>query len=147
MNKQYELLIFDWDGTLMDSERKIVNCFQAALRDVGLNPIDDDRIRGIIGLGLKEAMDELLPEEDEVIRVKVSDAYREHFLVKDQTEMPMFPGVVDGIKHLSNHFKLAVATGKAVPLDYLIWAGVYCLAYTTAAILLAFILFEDRDLA
>jgi phosphoglycolate phosphatase len=113
MNKQYELLIFDWDGTLMDSERKIVNCFQAALCDVGLRPIDDDRIRGIIGLGLKEAMEELLPGEDEITRTKVSDAYREHFLVKDQTEMPMFPGVVDGIKHLSNRFKLAVATGKA----------------------------------
>lgn len=113
MNKQYELLIFDWDGTLMDSERKIVNCFHAALRDVGLSPIDDNRIRDIIGLGLKEAMDELLPGEDEIMRTKVSDAYREHFLVKDQTEMPMFPGVIEGIKHLSNRFKLAVATGKA----------------------------------
>ena len=113
MNKKYELLIFDWDGTLMDSERKIVNCFHAALHDVGLKPIDDDQIRGIIGLGLKEAMEELLPGEDESTRTRVSDAYREHFLLKDQTEMRMFPGVVDGIKHLRNRFKLAVATGKA----------------------------------
>jgi len=113
MNKQYELLIFDWDGTLMDSERKIVNCFHAAIGDVGLAPVGDDQIRGIIGLGLKEAMDELFPHEDEVTRTRISDAYREHFLVKDQTDMPMFPGVVEGIKHLSNHFKLAVATGKA----------------------------------
>ena len=97
----------------MDSERKIVNCFHAALHDVGLSPIDDDRIRGIIGLGLKEAMDELLPGEDEITRTRVSEAYREHFLEKDKTEMPMFPGVIDGIRHLSNRFKLAVATGKA----------------------------------
>jgi len=113
MKKQYELLIFDWDGTLMDSERKIVNCFHAALQDVGLEPIDDDRIRSIIGLGLKEAMDELLPGENQSTRNKVSESYREHFLEKDQTAMPMFPGVVDGIKQLSNRFKLAVATGKA----------------------------------
>lgn len=113
MNNQYELLIFDWDGTLMDSERKIINCFHAAINDIGLERVDDDRIRGVIGLGLKEAMDVLLPDHSDDIRSTVAEAYREHFLFKDQTEMPMFPGVIDGMQLLRSEYKLAVATGKA----------------------------------
>lgn len=114
MKKQYQLLIFDWDGTLMDSEKKIVNCFHAAVKDVEIEPVNDDQIRNIIGLGLKEAMDELFPQHDEVTRDKVCDAYREHFLFRDETAMPMFPGVIDGIKQLDrDNYVLAVATGKA----------------------------------
>lgn len=114
MSKNYELLIFDWDGTLMDSELKIINCFQAALKDTGVKPINDDSIRGIIGLGLKESMEVLLPEYDDSIHTQVVEAYREHFLFKDTTEMPMFPGVVEGIKRLYNQsYRLAIATGKA----------------------------------
>lgn len=114
MTKQYELLIFDWDGTLMDSERKIVNCFHAAVGDVGLEPLADDQIKGVIGLGLKEAMDVLFPEQDQAVRSRVSDAYRDHFLFKDQTDMPMFPGVVEGIIRLHDQdYTLAIATGKA----------------------------------
>lgn len=114
MNKNYELLIFDWDGTLMDSESKIINCFQAALTDTGIGSIDEDRIRNIIGLGLKESMEVLLPEHDEPTHQKVVEAYREHFLFRDKTEMPMFPGVVEGIKRLHEQcYTLAIATGKA----------------------------------
>jgi len=114
MSKKYELLIFDWDGTLMDSESKIINCFQAALSDTGIAPIEDDRIRDIIGLGLKESMEVLLPDHNQATHNLVVEAYREHFLVRDTTEMPMFPGVIDGIRRLhEQRYTLAIATGKA----------------------------------
>jgi len=113
MIKKYELLIFDWDGTLMDSERKIINCFHAAINDVGIEPVDDDSIRAVIGLGLKEANQALFPRENEDVHERISEAYRDHFLVKDQTDMPMFPGVIDGIQKLRASYKLAIATGKA----------------------------------
>lgn len=113
MNNKYDLIIFDWDGTLMDSEAKIVNCFHAAEADLGLSPAADETIRGVIGLGLKEAMQAVYPDEDDAMHQRVADAYREHFLHKDTTEMPMFPGVVEGLYALKERFTLAVATGKA----------------------------------
>lgn len=98
----------------MDSERKIVNCFRAALSDTGLDPLEEEQIKGVIGLGLKEAMEALLPEHDNFTHERVSDAYRDHFLFRDQTEMPMFPGAVEGVLQLrSREYQLAIATGKA----------------------------------
>lgn len=64
MNRPFDLIVFDWDGTLMDSARKIVRCFQAAAADVGVRVPDENAIRQIIGLGLTEALETLLPEVD-----------------------------------------------------------------------------------
>jgi len=110
----YELIVFDWDGTLMDSAAKIVNCFQAALADCGRQPLPESAIRHIIGLGLREALAELLPDADDGVRALVADRYREHFLHLDETEMPLFPGVTEGLARLGDAgFRLAIATGKA----------------------------------
>lgn len=114
MAKPFDLIVFDWDGTLMDSVAKIVACFKAALADVGLPPLAEDQIRHIIGLGLAEALVALLPQVDAAIRERVADRYREHFLHHDQTPMPLFPGVREGLEQLHRAgFRLAVATGKA----------------------------------
>ena len=51
--RRYRLIVFDWDGTLMDSAQKIVNCFRAAALDTGLPAPDPDRVRDIIRLGLR----------------------------------------------------------------------------------------------
>jgi phosphoglycolate phosphatase len=110
----YELIIFDWDGTLMDSEAKIVNCFRKAVADVDISYPGDAAVRNIIGLGLKEALDQLLPDFDQPTRQQVVDRYREHFLHQDETEMPLFEGVEAGLKQLqSENYALAIATGKA----------------------------------
>jgi phosphoglycolate phosphatase len=112
--KPYELIIFDWDGTLMDSEQKIVTCFRKAATDVGIDFPGDDAVRNIIGLGLKEALDTLLPTHDEDIRHTVVGRYREHFLHLDDTDMPLFDGVAEGLEALIEEgYSLAVATGKA----------------------------------
>lgn len=110
----YELIIFDWDGTLMDSEAKIVNCFRKAVADIDISYPGDAAVRNIIGLGLKEALDQLLPDSDQTTRQQVVERYREHFLHQDETEMPLFDGVEEGLKQLqSENYSLAIATGKA----------------------------------
>lgn len=111
---RYELIIFDWDGTLMDSENKIVRCFEKAAADVGIEYPGDEAVRNIIGLGLKESLDVLLPHENQQVRESVVEQYRVHFLEQDNTEMPLFDGVEDGLDILlAAGYQLAVATGKA----------------------------------
>lgn len=112
--RRYQLIVFDWDGTLMDSAEKIVNCFQAAGGDAGLPVPSPEAIRGIIGLGLPEALAHLFPGAVATDLERAGQAYREHFLERDRTDMALFPGVMTGLNMLkSEHFQLAVATGKA----------------------------------
>ncbi len=59
--KQFDLIVFDWDGTLMDSTSTIVKCIQAAARDLGLPVPHDDDASHVIGLGLHEAMQAAMP--------------------------------------------------------------------------------------
>jgi len=114
MKRSYELIVFDWDGTLMDSIAKIVHCFDAAFTDTGAPNPGEEAVRNIIGLGLKEALDTLLPEADDSLRARVVERYREHFLRLDQTDMPLFPDVRTGLEALAAQgYLLAVATGKA----------------------------------
>lgn len=113
-DRQYEVIVFDWDGTLMDSEAKIVNCICAAAADCSLPVPARQAARSIIGLGLTEALQRLFPEQSDADRARLVERYREHFLFKDQTSMPLFPGVATGLEQLAaaGHV-LAVATGKA----------------------------------
>lgn len=114
MKPRHELIIFDWDGTLMDSIAKIVRCFTAALDDVGVPHPGEDATRHVIGLGLAEAVATLLPQTDADTRAQVVERYREHFLHIDRTDMPLFPGVREGLESLmAQGYLLAVATGKA----------------------------------
>lgn len=114
MVKGYKLLIFDWDGTLMDSAERIVRCFQAAARDCGLDTLTDDAIRKTIGLGVVEALARILPDTNEGGRQAVATRYREHFLHLNETPTPLFPGVAEGLRDLRHRgYRLAVATGKS----------------------------------
>ncbi|KPL27664.1 MAG: hypothetical protein AMJ72_07590, partial [Acidithiobacillales bacterium SM1_46] len=98
---RYDLIIFDWDGTLMDSAGKIVRCFSAAIADVGIDSPGEYAIRNIIGLGLAEAIDTLLPEHNEAARTAVVERYREYFLHLDPGESELFPGVAPGLERLN----------------------------------------------
>lgn len=114
MNRRYELIVFDWDGTLMDSELRIVTCIQRAAGDVGI-PIPDDRAaREIIGLGLDEAVQRLFPRADTGQVRALTEAYRSLWLSDEVEPARMFSGahdLIDGL-YRSNHL-LAVATGKS----------------------------------
>ena len=114
MNRQFDLIVFDWDGTLMDSEAKIVRCMQAAAMDMGIPDPGPGVIRDIIGLGLSEAMQVLFPAQAPPRRAELVERYRQHFLELDNTGMSLFPGVTEGLKQLTQQgYLLAVATGKA----------------------------------
>ena len=110
---RYRLLVFDWDGTLIDSAAAIVESLQSACVDIGLERPDDERARHIIGLGLRDALQYLVPELDERDYGRLVERYRVHFLVKDP-ETRLFAGIEAGLTALreSGHL-LAIATGKS----------------------------------
>lgn len=113
MPKQYDLLVFDWDGTLMDSAGTIVYAIQSASRDVGLPVPSDDEARHIIGLGLNEAVATLFPKLDPADFDPLLDRYRYYFQAQDK-EIPLFNGVPETLAELHEAgFLLAVATGKS----------------------------------
>lgn len=113
MPRQFELLVFDWDGTLMDSAAAISESLQAACTEMGLPVPSRERARHVIGLGLTDALAYVLPELPEVDYPKVLDRFRAHFLLRD-AGTTLFPGAADMIRELRDSgFMLAVATGKS----------------------------------
>ena len=113
MNK-YSLLVFDWDGTLMDSMAQIVNCMQSAIRELQLEPRTDQQINDIIGLGLEEAIIVLYPSLKANQVKNTAQTYRDHYLFKDKTPSPLFSGVTEVLVTLRERgYDLAVATGKS----------------------------------
>lgn len=112
MPKRFDLIVFDWDGTLADSTQTIVDAIQSASRDAGLPIPDDERSRSIIGLGLREALHQLFPGITEETERHLVERYRVHYFAHDE-KIVLFDGVEDALHELSAAgFMLAVATGK-----------------------------------
>ncbi len=110
----YSLIVFDWDGTLMDSQARIVDCLQAAFVEVGQPMPSREVAADIIGLGLDEAMARLWPTADVAQRQLVADHYRRHFLGGNTTPSALFPGALETLEWLRTAgYLLAVATGKS----------------------------------
>lgn len=106
------LLVFDWDGTLMDSEAQIVRCLQAASHDLGLEYRDEAACRNIIGLGLREAVNGLYPGADDAFVTRYTERYR-HYWFQVAGESRLFPGARETLESLYDEgYRLAVATGK-----------------------------------
>jgi len=113
MGRRFDLLVFDWDGTLVDSAQHIVASIQAAAHDLGLATPPDERARHIIGLGLADAMVYVFPELAPAEYPRLAERYRYHYLAGDR-ELTLFSGAFEGIRtfHAAG-FALAVATGKS----------------------------------
>ena len=111
--RRFDLVVFDWDGTLFDSTALIVHSIQAACRDLGLPVPDNERASWVIGLSLHGAMKHAVPDiAPEQIPLMV-DRYRFHYLSR-QHDLTLFPGVLDMLHALKQrHHWLAVATGKS----------------------------------
>ena len=114
MRRTFELIVFDWDGTLMDSEARIVTCMQRAASQVGVPVPDNAAARDVIGLGLIEAVQRLFPAADAPAVTALVDAYRAHWLGDEVVPAPMFAGAGELIEGLFDAgVLLAVATGKS----------------------------------
>jgi len=113
MSHSTQLIVFDWDGTLMDSEARIVDCMRAAIEDLSLAPRSRQQMTEIIGLGLAEALAVLYPDGSPAEHAALTERYRYHFVEANPTPSALFPGARDMLAELNEqgHF-LAVATGK-----------------------------------
>jgi phosphoglycolate phosphatase len=112
MGRRFELIVFDWDGTLMDSTGAIVNSIKAAATDLGIDPPSEERARHIIGLGLIDALRHALPDLPAERYQDVALRYRHHYLAQDQ-DLLLFDGAEALIGELADAgYMLAVATGK-----------------------------------
>ncbi|HTQ72718.1 MAG TPA: HAD-IA family hydrolase [Burkholderiales bacterium] len=110
---RYELLVFDWDGTLIDSAGAIVWCIQSACRDLGLPVPDAARASHVIGLGLQDALAYAVPGLPPADYGRMVERYRKHFLARD-AEIPLFHGVAQMLSLLRGRgHTLAIATGKS----------------------------------
>jgi phosphoglycolate phosphatase len=113
MAKRFDLLVFDWDGTLIDSAGAIVACMQAAARDVGVRVPDDERASHVIGLGLHDALSHAVPGLSGTQYAEFVERYRVHFLARD-AQLPLFPGTREMLAALrARGHTLAIATGKS----------------------------------
>jgi len=108
------LVVFDWDGTLMDSIARIVRCMHLAIEDIGAEPRTDAQLRDIIGLGVRQATQALYPGADDAFMATLTQAYRLHYLERDTTPTPLYPDAEATLQALAHRgFLLAVATGKS----------------------------------
>jgi len=111
---RFSLIVFDWDGTLMDSEARIVDCIQGAFADAGRPPPSREAARDIIGLGLAEAMACLWSDAQPEQRSRVAERYRARFLGAHEMPTPLFTGARETLDRLTERgYLLAVATGKS----------------------------------
>ncbi len=114
MSEKYKLVIFDWDGTLMDSERRIVDAIQYAAAETGLPVLDDKTSASIIGLSLVKAVERLYPQASDDQVAQMAQAYTRYFLEESTVPMVPFAGVEALLQSLrSRNVKLAIATGKS----------------------------------
>ena len=113
MPKQFDLLVFDWDGTLMDSAAAITASLRDACADLELPVPSEERARYVIGLGLTDALKYLLPDLPAVGYPALLERYRYHFQRQDR-DTTLFAGAPQSLQTLHDAgFLLAVATGKS----------------------------------
>lgn len=109
---RYSLIVFDWDGTLIDSAGTIVQCIQDSARDMGLEVPESDRARHVIGLGLHDSLRMAMPGLAVERYLEFAGHYRRHFLAREE-QMLLFPGILELLERLSRTCTLAIATGKS----------------------------------
>jgi phosphoglycolate phosphatase len=114
MKDRFDLLVFDWDGTLFDSIGWIVECIQHAAHECQFDIPSDDAARAVIGLSLPQAMQTLYPGSSPEQAERLAVQYRAYYHRKPVTALGLFEGVEAMlVEFQARRYKLAVATGKA----------------------------------
>ena len=113
MAERFDLIVFDWDGTLFDSTALIARCIQAAAADLDLPVPSDEAASHVIGLGLTEALQHAVPSLPAARYPELGQRYRHHYFNR-QHQLVLFDGTLEMLQALKarNHW-LAVATGKS----------------------------------
>ena len=111
--RRFDLIAFDWDGTLFDSTAIIVRCIQAAVRDVGGTVPTDKEAAYVIGMGLMQALAHAAPDVPPEKYTELGNRYRFHY-IQHQDDLSLFEGVLPLLNDLRGRgHLLAVATGKS----------------------------------
>lgn len=112
-HRNFDLIAFDWDGTLFDSTKIIIRCIQAAVSDVGGTVPTDQAAGYVIGLGLMQALAHAAPDVPVDKYPALGERYRHHYQAH-ANDLSLFDGVLpllDALK--ARGYRLAVATGKS----------------------------------
>jgi len=113
MKNRFDLIIFDWDGTLIDSVDWIVHCIQQAAVRHGCPVPEQQAAKDIIGLSIENAIQQLFPTADAATRQGLVSDYSKTFFAKEISRADLFPGVYPMLEQLKQDgYRLAVATGK-----------------------------------
>ena len=112
MTRRFDLIVFDWDGTLVDSTRLIARCIQAACADLGTAVPSDRDASYVIGLGLADALRHAAPDLPPTRYRELGERYRHHYHAS-RNDLVLFEGTLEMLQALKhrNH-RLGVATGK-----------------------------------
>jgi phosphoglycolate phosphatase len=111
--RRFDLIAFDWDGTLFDSTKIIVRCIQRAVVDVGGAMPTDKAASYVIGMGLMQALAHAAPDVPQEKYPELGARYRHHYMAH-QNDISLFEGVLGLLGELkASHHWLAVATGKS----------------------------------
>jgi phosphoglycolate phosphatase len=113
MARRFDLIVFDWDGTIVDSTAMIALCIQNAAADLGLTVPTLEQASHVIGLGLHDALSRAVPELTAGRIEELSARYRHHWFAREH-EVVLFEGIREMLVELSERgLPLAVATGKS----------------------------------
>lgn len=114
MQKKYKLLIFDWDGTIIDSQAHIIHCMRAGITEAGFEAPSDDAIRHIIGLSLERAIEMLIPNANEHEVTTIAENYRSQFFATGVESSSFYEGAETLLQTCFDQgYYMAVATGKS----------------------------------
>ena len=109
---RYPLIVFDWDGTIIDSAATIAECIRESARDMGLPVPTTEQASHVIGLGLHDSLRMAVPALQTEQYPQFVANYRRHFLAREDS-MALFPGMKEVLVEFSTTHTLAIATGKS----------------------------------